>query len=262
MAKKQSIKPAPNPGLQSKASIPKTQEAKKKFNLELKSWPGLTPYLPGLLLFFIFLFVGFFTYQDYGICWDESVQRAPGLLSYDYIFNGSQELFNTVTDNHGAGYELLLVIFEKVMGLTDSRDIYLMRHLVTNLLFIFSALAAYVLIIRLFKNRFLASLGFLMLVLAPRLYAHSFFNSKDIPFMCMITITFACAQIAFEKNKPKFFLILGLLGGYATSIRIMGVMLGCIFLFFLVIDLVNGLVKKEKLQKPILNILLFSAGFC
>lgn len=262
MAKKQSTKLVQNPGPQSKANVQKTPETKTKFNLELKSWPRLTPYLPGLILFFIFLLIGFFTYQDYGICWDESYQRAPGVLSYDYIFNGSQELFNTTSDNHGAGYELLLVIFEKMMGLSDTRDIYFMRHLVTNWLFIFSALSAYVLIVRLFKNRFLASLTFLMMVLAPRLYAHSFFNSKDIPFLCMITITLAYTQIAFEKNKPKLFFILGLLGGYATSIRIMGIMLYCIILFFLMIDLIIGFVKKEKQQKQLLNILLFSIGFC
>ncbi len=262
MANKQNKKTIVNAVPQGNAKAIRTDETKAKFNLELKSFPGLTPYLPGLILFAIFLFIGFFTYQDYGICWDEVYQRAPGVLSYDYVFNGSQELFNTATDNHGAGYELLLVIFEKMMNLTDSRDIYMMRHIVTNILFLTSALAAYVLIVRLFKNRFLASIGFLMLVLAPRLYAHSFFNSKDIPFMCMITITLMYLQIAFEKNKTKLFLIAGLMAGYATSIRIMGVLLVLIVLFFLVMDLISILIRKEKAKTPLLNILLFFVGFC
>ncbi len=263
MANKQNKKPVQNPVPQSKPSTPKPQDAKKaSFNLELSKWPGLTPYLPGLTLFFIFFIVCLCTYQDYGICWDEPYQRMPGVLSYDYIFNGSHELFNTFSDNHGAGYELLLVIFEKIMGLTDSRDIYLMRHLVTNVLFLVSALSAYVLIVRLFKNRFLASMAFIMLVLAPRLYAHSFFNSKDIPFMCMITITLTYCQAAFEKNKPKLFLIAGLFAGYATSIRIMGVLLGGVILFFMAIDLISTLAKKENVKKNLLSILLFSLGFC
>ncbi|MCW3122622.1 MAG: hypothetical protein JWQ38_2114, partial [Flavipsychrobacter sp.] len=93
-------------------------------------------------------------------------------------------------------------------------------------------------------------------------YAHSFFNSKDIPFMCMITITFAYAHVAFTRNKPKLFLFLGLLAGYATSIRIMGVMICGIILFFLAIDLISAVIKKEKPQKQLLNMLLFFVGFC
>src|SRR3954465_2628652 len=122
MANKQNKKPVANTAPENRTSTQQQAEPRAKFNLELKSYPALTPYLPGIILFFIFLLVGFATYQDYGICWDEAYQRAPGVLSYDYIFNGSQELFNTASDNHGAGYELLLVIFEKVMNLTDTRD--------------------------------------------------------------------------------------------------------------------------------------------
>ena len=222
----------------------------------------LSPYLPGILLFVIALIIGLLTYKDYGMAWDEPFQRGPGLASFNYIFYGDQELFTKPTDNHGAGYELLLIIIEKLMKLTDSRDIYLMRHLATHIFFLVGASFGYVLIFRLFKNKFLASLGFMMFVFAPRLYAHSFFNSKDIPFMFMILITLTVCQISFEKNKPTLFFLTGLACGYATSIRIMGVMLGAFILLFLLIDLAIALSKKEKPIKPVINILWFSVGFC
>lgn len=262
MANKQNKKPVQQPVSQNKPDTTLPPREKQKFTLELKAFPRLTPYLPGLILFFIFVIIGVSVYPDYGICWDEPLQREPGVLSYDYIFSGSQDLFNTATDNHGAGYELLLVIFEKMGGLTDSRDIYLMRHLVTNLLFLLGAFSAYVLVVRLFKDRVLASLAFLMMVLAPRLYAHSFFNSKDIPFMCMITITLAYTQYAFKKNTLKAFIILGLLGGYATSIRIMGILPGIIILSFLGLDLITAIAKKHQPKQQALNMLVFFVGFC
>src|SRR6202012_1794600 len=93
------------------------------------------------------------------------------------------------------------------------------------------------------------------------LYAHSFFNSKDIPFTAMILIALTLCQVAFEKNKPTFFFLLGLACGYATSIRIMGVMLAVFILSFLLIDLVTDLIKKESAKKQGLNMLVFSAGF-
>ena len=255
-------KTLPKPVPQSNAGVLKKDEKTKfSFKLEIPSLPGLTPYLPGILLFFLALAVGLLTYQDYGIAWDEPAQRAPGLLSYNYIFYGDQELFTTPNDNHGAGFEVLLVLFEKWKNLTDLRDIYQMRHIVTHVFFLVSVFCAYVLIYRLFKNKFLACLGFIMLLFAPRLYAHSFFNSKDMPFLFMFLITLAACQVAFEKNKPLLFLGLGVLCGYATSIRIMGVMLGAIILLFLFIDLATDLVNKKNSRTPILNILLFSAGF-
>jgi dolichyl-phosphate-mannose-protein mannosyltransferase len=220
------------------------------------------PYLPGIIMFVIALIIGLVTYQDYGMSWDEPGQRAPAILSYDYIFHGSQALFTKENDNHGAGFELLLIFIEKGFKLTDSRDIYMMRHIVTHVFFLCSMLAAYVLIYRLFKDRFLACLGFFMIAFMPRLYAHSFFNTKDMPFLSMIIILFAYAQYAFEKNKPALFLVLGLICGYATSIRIMGVLPGGMIIVFLLIDQVMLLRNKQKSWKPLMSMLLFTVGFC
>src|ERR1035437_6234235 len=220
------------------------------------------PYFPGIIMFLIALVIALFTYKDYGICWDEPYQRdPPGLQSYNYIFHGSQELFKRAQDNHGAGFELLLVIIEKMLRLTDSRDIFLNRHIVSHIFFLVSIFAAYVLIYRLYKNRFIASLGFFMLAFMPRMYAHSFYNSKDMPFLAMFLIIFAVCHVAFDKNKTWLFFALGLLCGYATSIRIMGVMLLPVILLLLFIDLVNNLKNKEKIGKPLLQMLVFTVGF-
>ena len=272
MSDKQKIKPKPAPVSKNKSSI-KKEEIKQKvpFKLALPSSSQLTPYFPGILLFFLTIIVALLTYKDYGISYDEPTQRLQGVLSYNYIFYGNQDLFdlnvNAVVggaglNNHGTGFELLLVMVEKLFNLTDSRDIYLMRHLTSHLFFLISVFAGYILIYRLFKNNFLAILGFIMLAFAPRIYAHSFFNTKDLPFLSMFLISFCCCQIAFEKNKPWLFCILGFACGYTTSIRIMGVMLGGIILFFLILDLIFDIINKEKINKTIINATLFLVGFC
>ena len=196
------------------------------------------------------------------MAWDEPAQRGPGLLSFNYIYHGSQELFLTPSDNHGAGYELLLIFIEKGLRLKDPKAIYEMRHIVTNVFFLFSAFFAYILILRLFKDKWLALLGFLMIVLNPRLYGHSFFNSKDMPFLCMVIVMLALCQMAFERQKKWLFLLLGIAAGYATSIRIMGVMHFLILLGFLVIDMLADMKKKEKPAKQLIHIGLFMLGFC
>ncbi|MCW3121872.1 MAG: phospholipid carrier-dependent glycosyltransferase [Flavipsychrobacter sp.] len=222
----------------------------------------IMPYLPGIILLVLGIIVSLLTYQDYGIGWDEPYQRGPGLLSYNYMFHGNPELFLKETDNHGAGFELFLLFFEKGLGITDTRDIYMNRHLVTNIVYLLSAFAGYVLVLKMFKNNILPSLGFIILAFTPRLYAHSFFNSKDVPFMCMILVTLAVARAAFDNRKVWLYLIMGLVCGYATSIRIMGVMLFSFLLLFLLIDLFTAISNKEKPLKPVLNTVLFTIGFC
>src|SRR6185312_9649888 len=91
------------------------------------------PYLPGIVMFILSVIIGLCVYHDYGMCWDEPYQRAPGILSYNYIMHGSQELFIKKSDNHGAGFEILLVFIEKWLRLSDSRDIYMMRRVVSNI---------------------------------------------------------------------------------------------------------------------------------
>ncbi len=208
----------------------------------------IQPYIPGILLFLLAFIIALLVYQDYGMAWDEPIQRETGVINYNYVFNNDQSLFTQATDHHGAAFELTLYEVEKWLHLTDSRDLYLMRHLVTHLFFLVSALSGYILVYRLFGNRFLACLGFIMLAFAPRLYAHSFFNSKDLPFSSMSVIIFALCQLAFSKKKPIYFALLGIAAGYATGIRVMGIMYAAIILVFLLIDIISGLVKREKIQ--------------
>lgn len=191
-------------------------------------------YYPGLLLFIVFLLLGIATYKDYGISWDEPIQHRLGLLTYNHIFNGDTTILTDQDRALGTAFELPLIFIEKIFNLTDSRDIYFARHLATHIFFLISVFCGYVLAMRLFKAQRLAILAFLMLALQPRIYAHSFFNSKDLPFLSAFLISMLCFHVAFEKRKLLLFVLLGVATAYATAIRLVGVLwLGAVFLFLL-----------------------------
>ncbi len=219
-------------------------------------------YFPGIALFLIFLFIGVIHYKDYGPGWDEPIHRLIGNVTYDYIFNGNMTLKTIEFRNLGTGFELPLIFIEKWCHLTDVRDIYLMRHMVTHIFFLIGALSFYVLAFRHFEHRSIASLAFLMLALNPRLYAHSFFNSKDIPFLVSFVLAFTLWQMADTKQKKYLFLMTGAACGYATSIRIMGVLLVPCFLVYVLWDIVNNLNNGTALKTILLKGLLFLLGFC
>lgn len=222
----------------------------------------LKDYLPGFVLFLAALAIGLYVYQDYGIGWDEPLQRLPGVYSYDYLIAGKQDLFTNPTDYHGAGFELPLVMVERWLRLEDMRDVYRMRHLVTHLFFLVGVFSFYILCFRLFRSRVLAAMGFCMLLLAPRLYAHSFFNSKDIPFLTAFIIVATLWQYAFEKNKIFPFLLLGMAAGYATGIRILGILWPAFTGAALVIDFVCGYRNKTLRWQPVAKASVFLVGYC
>ncbi len=155
----------------------------------------------GILLLFFSLIIGLWVYADYGITWDDPIQRTIGEMNYNYVFKGDTALMSFNERDYGVAFELPLIIIEKALHLKDSRSIYLMRHLISHLFFVFSAFMCFLLIVKLYKSKLLASVGILLLLLNPLLYSHSFFNTKDIPFMAMFMVCFLLAASFFSLRK-------------------------------------------------------------
>jgi hypothetical protein len=63
-----------------------------------------------------------------------------------------------------------------------------MRHLVVFLMFWLGSVFFFLLCRHELKSWKLGILGSTLLILSPRIFAHAFYNSKDIPFMCMFII--------------------------------------------------------------------------
>ena len=217
---------------------------------------------PGILLMVLTLVVGLLSYKDYGVNWDDPDQRDLGYINYNYIAKNDTTLRGYAFKEYGPAFELLLVFAEKQMKAPDTRDIFLMRHLINHIFFLTGACFFYLLAYRLFKKRSLACLCLLMIILAPRIYTHSFFNTKDIPFFAAISISLYFCTRAFQKGRPLLFIIAGICCGFASSIRIMGVMLLVYVSFFLLIELISAIVKKENSNKPLKNLLSFCGAFC
>jgi hypothetical protein len=231
-------------------------------SLTAKPAAWYTKYAPGLIFFLVAIIIGLLFYKDYGVSWDEPIQRAVGDVTYKYVFHNDKSLLTYDDRGLGTGFELPLIMLEKALQLTDTRDIDLMRHLATHLFFLFSVFCGYVLAWRLFKNQYIACLGFILLAFTPRIYAHSFFNTKDIPFLSAFLIALMFAQVAFSKDKAIWYLVLGFACGYATSIRAMGVLLLPAIGVFLIIDFLRAIYLKEKAGTSMANLFLFIAGFC
>ena len=170
--------------------------------------------------------VGAIALDGYGVTEDEPPKRKLGNLTLDYIAGKSDELLSFRNDQHyGVAFELPLILAERALGLDDSRSIYRLRHYLTHLFFIAGAFFAALLAWRMTGSRWLGLFALLLFLLHPRLYAHSFFNSKDLPFLSMFVIALYLIHRAFRRDTLGAFVLCGVAIGLLTNIRIMGLML-------------------------------------
>lgn len=173
----------------------------------------------------LFLVAGLVALDDYGVTWDEEYQRRYVRDNLQYAAGDADALPAGADRFYGMGFELPLWAAERALGLYDDRSVHLVRHLLIHLFFLTGGLFAYLLACRLFGVRILALFAAALFLLHPRIYAHSFFNSKDIPFLVAFIIALFLAHRAFRRGSIPAFALLGAGVGALTHLRIMGVIL-------------------------------------
>ena len=210
-----------------------------------------------LALCALFAIAGVAVLDDYGMGLDEINQRRTASANADYALGVSEGTpYKYMHDRYyGVAFEMPLLLLERALGLQHSRDIYLTRHLLTHLLFIAGGFACGMLAYRMLGNRWIALLAMLMFLLHPRLYAHSFFNSKDVPFAAMLLVALYLAHRAFRKDTIGAFLLCGISVGLAINLRPFGLMLLPMILAMRALDLWQAGSAERK------RILLTSAAF-
>lgn len=193
----------------------------------------------------VFLIIGLAVLDDYGVAVDESTQRNLAIMNLDRL-RGDAVSFAVGNEFYGVAFELPLLFAENALGIEHLRGIHLSRHLLTHLFFLAGGLAAYILAYRLFANRAVALFAMLLFVLHPRLYAHSFFNSKDIPFMAMFMISLLAAHCAFKKNDLPSFALTGAVIGALVNLRTLGVVLIAAILAMQGLDFIFARVRADR----------------
>ena len=200
-----------------------------------------------LAVLLLFAVSGIWVLDDYGVGTDTEAQRVIATRNLDYLLGKSDLVFS---DSHhrfyGITFELPLLLLERTLGLEDMRDVHLMRHLVTHLFFLAGGFFCYLLAYRLFGSKLLAVVAMLLFLLHPRIYAHSFFNSKDIPFLIMFMICLYLTHRAFGNGNIWRFLVLGIAFGVLINLRVMGSALFFSVVAMCVLDLFHASSTGER----------------
>ena len=173
----------------------------------------------------LFLLAALAVIDDYGIGMDTPVHYKTAKYTLDYALGKDDALLTDWDRFYGVAFELPLLLVERALGLEDTRNIHLTRHFLIHLFFVLSAFCCYRLTWNLFRSRRLAMLAMLLFLLHPRLYAHSFFNAKDLPLLSMFMIALYLLERAFRRDTAAAFILCGVGAGLLTNIRVTGLML-------------------------------------
>jgi len=207
-------------------------------------------------LYVLIFLTGILVYRDYGVSWDEFEQIGIGAANYQMIVQREPPKVHYTTLYYGPFFELILYGLSSQQP--DSSLLYLRRHFLTFIA-AFSGLLAFGVLIRyITKKRWLAFWGVLFLFLSPRIFADSFYNSKDIPFMAFFIVG-CLTQIWFLDSPSLLKAVLhGIICATAIATRISALILPVLTLIFLEFTL---LLKRQewriKLQQYVFPGVLF-----
>ena len=213
---------------------------------------------PILLLLIISLLVGLFTFQDYGMAWDEYLYyeyadaigyaySIPAHLSPDFDLENAYGPSAGDHRNHGPGY----IIFARLgvyalRALTDIDEIALW-HLVNFITFLVGAYFVYRICLR-WLEPYSAVAATALYLTQPVLWGHGFINPKDTPFAtAFIAAVYFGLRMVDNLSSPEFkfkqswldLVITGFLIGLAINMRISGPLL-------LVMLFIYAVLKRQK----------------
>ena len=189
----------------------------------LMPWPH---WIWSLAVCAVFSAVGILALDDYPVTSDTVFYQRPlAIKVVGFALGDANALPLDHNKFYGAAFETLPLLVERIAGLDDTRSIYLTRHLMTHLFFLVGGFCCYLLAYRMTGSRLLGLFAMLLFLLHPRIYAHSYFNSKDLPFLSMFMIALFSVHWAFQKGTIGAFLLCGAAIGILVNLRIIGIML-------------------------------------
>ena len=211
------------------------------------------------IFFIIYFILGIGIYNDYGISFDENINRTNGFVSLNYVINffnlnfdlnpfykNVPQINEYIDREYGIVFDLPAAAIEVILGIKNTKDIYLLRHLMTFVIFFLSTICFYFLCLNIFKDKLISFIGLTILIFSPRIFAESFYNSKDIIFLSFLifSIHLNVKFLIFKSNTNIFFA--ALFSALMTDVRVIGIFLIFITFFFLFFH-TGKLNIKEKL---------------
>lgn len=230
------------------------------------------------IFFIIFFFIGISISKDYGISTDEPFHRTLGYFWYIQIlesFSSNTEQINFLKDKYqsmywseeinignyreyGVLFDLLCVFVEELFNIEQTKQAFNLKHTLNFLTFFISSIFFYKIINSRFDKNYFALLITFFYITSPRIFAESFYNPKDIIFMCFCVYALYFCLRSFSQITFGNIFLFSLFSAFATSIRILGILFFFLFVIFILLCILeNKKFLKKNYKKIFLYIILY-----
>ena len=223
-------------------------------------------------LFFIALFtLGLCTYRHYGVPYDEGTLDSLSRDSYAYVFRGAPWPTEKAWRYHGTLVELpLFGLAEWLTPLGNIQENYkrlYVRHFYGAYVFWFlSAFLVFAHARRFFKSYWWGLLAVILFLLLPRIYAHGFYNTRDIPQIAMFALAMLTLLRLLDHRTYLRAAVHGVAIALALSLRMSALILLPITVLFLGLEYVRGrqMGLQQRIQEYIAQcaLVLITAAIC
>ena len=230
------------------------------------------------LLYFFYasiILLSFYIFKDYGISIDEDNVRIIGFLALENIYNFFDLVLpnkiNLIITNQtahepeaipssGPIFNLIMAFFEIFFNINSSQYQFYFRHLSTFLLFLLSSFFLFKIILIRYESYGIAFLGLVFLLISPRIFSNSFYNSNDIVFLSFALINLYSFIIFFNNANFTSSTICAFTTAMTINSRIFGVIFLLLIAFIFLISILRTKTKKKK-TLLLINYIFFSFIF-
>ena len=194
-------------------------------------------YLEKLEKYSIYIFIiGFFSIcliyiKDFGVTLDDEIYYLNGLHTYEYVKNLflsilnkdiNIDLYKNKLKEWPIIFEFFLVFLSDIIGIKNIDKVYLLSHQLNFIFFCSALIIFYKLVQKRFNNFYLSFLSILLIILSPRIFGESFYNSRDIFFMSLFIFYSYSAYIFLEKKNYSNVIIFSILTALLINTKILG----------------------------------------
>ena len=223
------------------------------------------------LVFSLIFMIGILSVEDYGVSSDENDQRHSGFIELSHI---GKKLLPSITEKLTIGKNYISYDDEKykekysgqifnttagflevILKLENDYERFLLRHYIYFFTFFLCLIGLFKLCNLRFQDWKLSLLAVILLFISPRIFAYSFVDPKDIPFMSLLVFSVFFGIKFFENLNKKNAIIFGFFNGLVISgVRVYG-LISPLLIFS---SIILYLLVTRKLQYNKIIIILFS----
>ena len=223
-----------------------------------------------ITFFTLIFFTGWSIVGDYGVTLDDYIYYINAANTFVYVkqfflsfFNDEIKLsdYREKLKEFPIVYELFLVSVCKLFKINDFHKIYLTAHKLNFLIFFISLLVFFKFTKKRFGSTQISLLGVIFLILSPRIFAESFYNSRDIFFMCLFVFYLNSLFNYLENKNFNNILLFSFFTALLINAKILGLLPVAVFCLLYVYNFLNTKNKFLEEKNDLLKLFFFCVFF-